>query len=410
MASGPFRFIHAADFHLEVPLHGVTETPDHLRSLFIEAPYDAACRVFDAALGHGVDFVVLSGDLLDAVQAGPRGPIFLLEQFRRLTERQIDIYWAGGGVDAPHRWPSELRLPENVHVFDTDRVEEIVHQRFGKPLVRLFGASRGRGRRIDQGRFAHAHTDLFSIAVAHGSVDAESLKGLRIDYWALGGRHTSSTVLSPRPIAHYPGSPQGRDPGEAGQHGCTLVQVDAADRAHTSPLPAAVVQWHSAQAVVRAETTQLQLEAMLRSEMQALVQRAAGCSLLVSWNISGEGPLMGLLRYGPLANQLLEQLRTEFGYRTPIAWCVGLLAEPTAAWSEGLLEQETLLADFLRTMQQCQTEPDRVLDLSRYLGRQPADEFLPDLQRLDDVKERQYVLQTAARLGFDLLSGEGITP
>jgi hypothetical protein len=441
MASGPFRFLHAADFRLEQPLCGVPETPDHLRTLFVEAPYDAASRVFDAAVGHGVDFVVLAGNLLDVVQAGPRGAIFLIEQFRRLAERKIQVYWAGGETDSPQRWPTALRLPENVHIFDCDRVEEIVHERYGKPLVRLLGASRAAGRRIDAARYACQKSDLFTIAVAPAAVQAEPLKSLPVDYWALGGRGTQATLLSPRPVAHDPGSPQGRTPHEAGPHGCTLVQVDGAERAHTTPLAAAVVVWHSAQVQLRHETTQVQLHAELRAQMQTLVERAAGTTLLVSWSIAGDGPLLSPLRHGTLATELLEGLRAEFGYHAPIAWSVGVHVEPGRAWPEGLLEQETLLGDFLRAMEQHRAEPQRELNLARYLSestpphaRSKALQCLGDneglkfdshdssspgschtehadwtaLARLDPPR-RERVLHAAARLGYDLLSGEGIS-
>ncbi len=85
MSIRPFRFIHASDFHLERPLMGVTEVPDHLRELFLEAPYTAAKQVFDAALAEEADFVVLPGGILNPTEAGPRGPLFLAAQFARLS-------------------------------------------------------------------------------------------------------------------------------------------------------------------------------------------------------------------------------------------------------------------------------------------------------------------------------------
>src|SRR5262245_61855813 len=97
--SAPFRFLHASDLHLERPLSGITEAPDHLRSLFLEAPYQAAERLFELAVSEKVDFVVLAGDVLDPSLCGPRGPIFLCEQFRLLNDRSIVVYWAGGEVD-----------------------------------------------------------------------------------------------------------------------------------------------------------------------------------------------------------------------------------------------------------------------------------------------------------------------
>ena len=68
-----FRFLHASDFHLDQPLGGVIDVPEHLRDPFIDAPYQAASRVFDAAISERVDFVVVAGDILHPPTATPRG-------------------------------------------------------------------------------------------------------------------------------------------------------------------------------------------------------------------------------------------------------------------------------------------------------------------------------------------------
>src|SRR5688572_19005640 len=113
----PLRLVHASDFHLELPLYGLAEIPDHLRELLIEAPYSAAKQVFETALAEDVDAVLLAGDLLHVDRAGPPAIVLLLDQFARLGERKIPIYWAGGTVDTPDSWPRSVVLPENVHVF-----------------------------------------------------------------------------------------------------------------------------------------------------------------------------------------------------------------------------------------------------------------------------------------------------
>ena len=64
MAGRQLRFVHASDLHLEEPLHGVTEVPDHLRDLFLDAATLAAERVFDTVVEEEADFLLLSGDVL----------------------------------------------------------------------------------------------------------------------------------------------------------------------------------------------------------------------------------------------------------------------------------------------------------------------------------------------------------
>ena len=101
MSNWPFRFVHASDFHLETPAFGVADVPEKLRELFLEAPFLAAERVFETTLAEDAEFLVLSGDILNPAYTGPRGPLLLVDQFERLKEREIPVYWIGGRVDPP---------------------------------------------------------------------------------------------------------------------------------------------------------------------------------------------------------------------------------------------------------------------------------------------------------------------
>ena len=207
MSNSPFRFVHASDLHLESPPQGVAEVPDHLRELFLEAAYWAAERVFETVLAEEAEFLVLSGDILRWQRTGPRGPLFLAEQFGRLAERDVPVYWAGGSIDPPEAWPSAVTLPENVRLFPRGRIEDYVHRRDAAPVARLIGTSRGRRRGVRasefdprrlRGRDHRPHDEnagLFSIAVVHGTAEAEALRDQGIDYWALGGRHDRATLL-----------------------------------------------------------------------------------------------------------------------------------------------------------------------------------------------------------------------
>jgi len=410
MSIWPFRFVHAGDFHLEQPPHGMAEVPDHLRELFLGAPYRAAQRVFDAVLAEEADFLVLSGDLLEPQQTGPRGPLFLAEQFGRLAERGIAVYWAGGRVDPPEVWPSAVTLPENVHLFPSGRLEEFVHRRDATPLARLIGASRhpegSRRRKIRPSDFDPDPAGLFSIAVVHGAAEAGSLQARGIHYWALGGRHDRSTLLSSPQVAHYPGSPQGRRPEEEGAHGCTLVQVDGQGQARTSLVPTDVMRWLGQRVVIDEAVTGDGLKTLLRERMQTLVETTPAVDLLVSWTVAGSGPLMGQLRRGTLAAELLGWLRREYGFGPPAAWSLSLDVELSASLPPEWYEQETIRGDFLRAVRQLQLSDAEPLDLESYVAEEHLAGSLGPAVTVADQATRQRVLREAAWLGVDLLSGE----
>ena len=406
MSIWPFRFVHAGDFHLEQPPQGVAEVPDHLRELFLGAPYWAAQRVFDAVLAEEADFLVLSGDLLEPQHTGPRGPLFLAEQFGRLAERKIAVYWAGGRVDPPEAWPPAVTLPENVQLFPSGRLEEFVHRRDATPLARLIGASRDRRRKVRPSDFDPDPAGLFSIAVVHGAAEAASLQARGIHYWALGGRHDRSTLFSAPQVAHYPGSPQGRRPEEEGAHGCTLVQVDQQGQVRTSLVPTDVMRWLGQRVVIDEATTDDGLKTLLRQRMQTLVETIPALDLLLSWTVAGSGPLMGQLRRGTLGAELLGWLRREYGFGPPAAWSLSLEVELSASLPPEWYEQETIRGDFLRAVRQLQISDAEPLDLESYVAEEHLAGSLGPAVTVADQATRQRVLREAAWLGVDLLSGE----
>ena len=406
MSNWPFRFVHAADFHLEMPPFGVAEVPEHLNELFLESVYWSAQRVFETALAEEADFLVLSGDILRCQHTGPRGPLFLLEQFHRLAKRNIAVYWAGGRVDPPDAWPPSIRLPENVHVFAQGKPEEVIHCRDGTPVARLIGASRANRSKIQTAQFDPEGPGLFAIAVAHGSGELEAFRAGRLDYWALGGRHARSTLADSMPMVHYPGSPQGRQPEESGPHGCTLAHVDRQRNIQASLVPTDVVRWQNERVVVDGQTHRDELETLLHERMHSLAESSPDTDQLVSWTIAGSGPIVSELRRGPLVSELLELLRKQYGYGPPAKWSVAMTVEAAAALPRTWYEQETIRGDFLRQVHHFQEDPAEPLGLETFLSEQQAAGALATATLVSDPATRLGVLREAAMLGVDLLSGE----
>src|SRR5690606_28155332 len=98
-------------------------------------------RVFETALKHRVDFVLLAGDVVQPRKSGPRAIVFLNEQFRKLAEAGIQVYWAGSIADNFETWAELWPLGDNVHRFATDRVERVIFFREDEPLVQILGTS-----------------------------------------------------------------------------------------------------------------------------------------------------------------------------------------------------------------------------------------------------------------------------
>ncbi len=276
----------------------------------------------------------------------------------------------------------------------------------GEPLAHLAGVGRDRQRPLRPADFAADPAGLYSIAVAHGDVEAAALQARGIHYWALGGRHERSTLPGGPPTIHYCGSPQGRRPQESGVHGCTLVQVDATGQTRTSLITTDAARWIAEGIAVDETTTREELETRLRDRLHALMEASPARDLLISWTVAGHGSLLGRLRQGALAAELLGWLRNDYGYRSPAAWSVSLEVEISETLPPEWYEQETIRGDFLRAIRQLQMNPDEPLALDAYLAEAQRAGTLAGATAFADHPARDRVLREAAALGADLLSGE----
>ena len=52
-----FRFIHAADLHVDSPFKGLSEAPPYVQKALLEATFDAVRNLVQAAIRDEVDFV-----------------------------------------------------------------------------------------------------------------------------------------------------------------------------------------------------------------------------------------------------------------------------------------------------------------------------------------------------------------
>ncbi|MEX2307514.1 MAG: metallophosphoesterase [Pirellulales bacterium] len=422
----PLRLVHASDLHLERPLYGLADVPEHLHELLIEAPYQAAEQVFETALAEDADAVLLAGDVLHVDRAGPPAIVLLLDQFARLGDRGISVFWAGGSVDVPDWWPRSIALPNNVHVFPIGRVETLDLVRAGETIARIQGTSCREGGEVETRGFHRDAHGLFTIGVAYGTSDSPGHQGDRVHYMALGGRHQQQTVevgrtilsvnVTPgtdqtdkivRPtggIAHYCGTPQGRSPTETGPHGCTVVTVDESGRSNTRFVASDAVRWIEQSLEVTASTRQEQLHERMVERLEKLQAQHPGIDLFVRWNIRGAGQLVNRLRPGGLADELLVDLRRQFGERSPVAWSVSIHCDSPLSVPAEWYDQETCLGDFLRQLREFELHDDLPLDLRQFIPDDVRNDPLAAIAHLETAEQRSEVLCRAAKLGVDLLT------
>lgn len=402
MSEYGFRFLQASDLHLEQPIRGLTEIPDHLRDVIIDAPLVAAQRVFDTALRERVDFVILSGDIVAPRLAGPRAVAALVSSFERLNEAGIAVYWAGGGVDPPDHWPTAARLPSGVQVFPRSMTEEFTHIRSDKPIATILGRSADASIKWTPSDFQSEAGHLFNIVVLHGEYELSTLSRDHIDFWAMGGRHEQATLRDTRPV-HYTGTSQARSPKETGPRGCTIIHVDADRRVRTTFCPTDAIRFFHEVIELDDASTKAELEKELISRCQS-IQTHCGRPAMTTWELRGSSQVVPLGKQRQLAGELTDMLRTRFGKGATPVWTIDFefAHEPLpAAWHD----EDSLLGDYVRLVRdhgQNYTDWSQVVPA----GVVWPDAFESGLPASTDQPTWEARMQQASVLGAQLLSGE----
>lgn len=399
MAFTTLRFLHSGDWRLDRPLSGLSEVPDQLRELFVEASYLAAERVVETALAEKVDFVLLTGGLLDARRTGPVGPAFLLKQCERLQERGIAVYWLPDRAD--QRWPATLLLPGNVHRFDTASYSHFTHQRDGEAVAHLAADPSSAAPTTALAQFAD-QAEHFTIALTHGAAGVDTLRSIGIRYWACGGRHKRHTLFSGRTTAHDAGTPQGRSARESGPHGCTLVEIDADSKIHSRFVPTDVVRWRTEQIELEAHHTPGDLERIAHERLAERSARDEDLDLVIHWVVQLRTGLPSAT-WRHRASELLESLRAKYGYATPLRWSAAMSVQSASGEIPAELRgEDSILGDFLSEVARYQLDPSECLDLTSFVSERQA-VGLSGALGLNDAKLRERVLEQVAALGYDLL-------
>jgi exonuclease SbcD len=233
-----FRFIHAADLHLDSPLQGLEALDGAPTDQLRAATRRALENLVHLAIDEAVDFLVIAGDIYDGDWRDYSTGLFFRRQMVRLCNKAIPVFLIAGNHDAASVISKKLILPENVHVFSTRAAET-------KEVSGLPVAIHGRGfpnRAVPENLvvdYPSAVLGKFNLGLLHTSLMGKpghdtyapcseaDLRAKGYDYWALGHIHQPE-IISQDPWIVFAGNCQGRHIKEAGARGCRLVTVNDA--------------------------------------------------------------------------------------------------------------------------------------------------------------------------------------
>ncbi len=118
-----FRFIHAADLHLDAPFKGLSGYEGAPVERMQNSTRLAFENLVQLALDEQVDFLVIAGDLFDGRWTNIQTGLWTANQFRRLETRNIPVFLIRGNHDALSEVPRRISWPENVREFSVERPE-----------------------------------------------------------------------------------------------------------------------------------------------------------------------------------------------------------------------------------------------------------------------------------------------
>lgn len=293
-----FKFIHAADIHLDSPLKGLEQYEGAPVQEIRDAARRALENLVDLAIEQQVAFVLIAGDIYDGDWRDYNTGLFFVQQAARLREASIPLYLISGNHDAANRMTRSLRMPDNVTFFSDAVPETAVIPEFDVAIHGQGFATAAVYEDLSEA-YPAAKSGCLNIGLLHTCATGReghdryapcSMEGLKLkgyDYWALGHIHIRETLCE-EPYIAFSGNIQGRHVRETGAKGCLLVTVDD-DRSLKPEFHALdVFRWEVATVDVSgAQGTDDALD-RVATRIEELHGQAAGRPLAVRVELRGE--------------------------------------------------------------------------------------------------------------------------
>ena len=302
-----FRFIHAADLHLDSPLQGLETHENAPVDLLRAATRRAAENLVRLCIDERIDFLLIAGDIYDGDWKDYSTGLFFRAQMARLNEHAIPVFLISGNHDAASVISRRLSLPENVRVFSTRTAESM-------DLPDCPVVIHGRGfphREVPENLavdYPKAVSGRFNIGLLHTSLTGRSghdtyapcseqdLRAKGYAYWALGHVHQPE-IVSEDPWIVFAGNCQGRHARETGPRGCRLVTVnDSLEVVSAEWQTLDVVRWLGVEVALDGLAAESEAVGRIRDGLAHAIETAEDRLVAARITLTGPTPLDGLLR------------------------------------------------------------------------------------------------------------------
>lgn len=306
---GNLTFIHAADIHLDSPLHGLSRKDEAFSQLVRGATRKAFSNVVDLAIEEGAAFVVIAGDLYDGAWKDQSTGQFAITQLARLARAGIRSVIVFGNHDADSRVTRHLTAPEGVYKLKSAKCETV---RFDDLGVAVHGRSYKEAATTENiaATYCPPLAGMLNVALLHTALGGHEghenyapcslgeLQAAGHDYWALGHVHDHS-IRSDHPHVVFAGNTQGRHVRETGPKGAVVVRVEEGIVVHAEHRATDEVRWAHARVDASGARDPTEALAAVQSELRPLVLQANGRPVAARISIDVDGSLAQRLKADP---------------------------------------------------------------------------------------------------------------
>jgi exonuclease SbcD len=368
MATTTWRFVHAADLHLDTSFSGLARIDQQVAARFREASLQSFQNLLDLTIAQGAQFLLLAGDLYDGRDRDLRAQRVIRDGIRLLASHGIDVFIVHGNHDPlTPEWRASLSQEPNLTIFGTQSPETVDVTRDGTVIATVTGMSFATSAVRDNlaQRFtAPVAPSAVSIALLHANVDGNAahdayapctrreLLDSGFDYWALGHVHTRQTWTQDGRYVAYPGNIQGRSfkPSELGPKGALVVEV--VDGAVTEPRFVACDDIRLVDQIVEchAAIDALSLDDVIVGAVHHIVDANYQRPVVLRLRLSNLAPALAEVA---VLGELRDQLNQSLSDQQPWSWidqlCLHSIAndelQPSGFTQETLTELHRLMAD-----------------------------------------------------------------
>ena len=301
-----FKFVHAADVHLDSPLKGL--------SAYEGAPVDTLRGATRAAFRNLVDltireeaaFLIIAGDLYDGSWRDFQTGLFFVSEMARLRAAGIRAFLLYGNHDAESEITKRLRLPDNVSVFPSRAAKTFTIDDLN---VALHGRSFQTPATLENlvPTYPEPVSGRLNIGVLHTALEGNTehaayapcslpeLIAKGYQYWALGHVHEHS-IANRDPWIVFPGNLQGRHARETGPRGAMLVTADGTSILSAERVFTDVLRWHQLVVDLSTATTVDQAMDLVKDGVVRTVESEPdGRPLAIRIRLTGETAVHGAL-------------------------------------------------------------------------------------------------------------------